>query len=115
MVNKARTSAFGAGSVTAAKINVATNILYPKIISINYVGNKVFTSTSGGEIITINGTNFNSGCYVFVDKTRSSIVTFISSLNISFSAPPMSVGSYTLYVYNPDGATAIYVPGILYA
>jgi hypothetical protein len=115
MVNKARASAFGTGSVSGSKINPSTNILYPKITSIVYVGNKVSTTTIGGETIIINGTNFNSGCYVFVDKTRSSVVTFISSMSISFTAPPMLSGSYTLYVYNPDGATAIYVPGILYA
>jgi hypothetical protein len=115
MVNKARTNAFGAGTVSVSKINPSTNILYPKITSIVYVGNKVSTTAIGGETIIINGTNFNSGCYVFVDKTRSNVVTFISSIRISFTAPAMSSGSYTLYVYNPDGATAIYVPGILYA
>jgi len=113
MVNKARTSAFGAGSVTAAKISAPVDI--PKISSIAYSGDDTATNTAGGDTITVNGSFFKSGCFVYVDTTKASVVSFISSTQITFTAPAKSAGTYTLYVYNPDGGTAIYIPGINYS
>jgi hypothetical protein len=113
MVNKARTSAFGAGSVTAAKISAPVDI--PKISSIVYIGDDTATVPAGGDTITANGSFFKSGCFVYVDTTKASVVSFISSTQITFTAPPKSAGTYTLYVYNPDGGTAIYIPGMNYS
>jgi len=113
MVNKARTSAFGEGSVSASKLTAPVDI--PKITSITYSGNATATPPAGGETITVNGSFFKSGCYVYVDRTQASVVSFISSTQITFTAPAKSAGTYTLYVYNPDGGTAIYIPGMNYS
>jgi hypothetical protein len=113
MVNKARTSAFGAGSVTAAKISAPVDI--PKISSIVYIGDDTATNSAGGDTITVNGSFFKPGCYVYVDRTQASVVSFISSSQITFTAPAKSAGTYTLYIYNPDGGTAIYIPGMNYS
>jgi hypothetical protein len=115
MVNKARTSAFGAGSVSASKFSTGSPVDIPKIYSIAYVGDDTATNTAGGDTITINGSFFKSGCYVYVDRTQASVVSFISSSQITFTAPAKSAGTYTLYVYNPDGGTAIYIPGMNYS
>ena len=113
MVNKARTSAFDAGSVSASKLTAPVDI--PKITSITYSGNATATPPAGGETITVNGSFFKPGCYVYVDRTQASVVSFISSTQITFVAPAKSAGTYTLYVYNPDGGTAIYIPGMNYS
>lgn len=115
MVNKARTSAFGANSVSASKFSTGSPVDIPRISSIAYSGDDTATNTAGGDTITINGSFFKSGCYVFVDRTQASVVSFISSTQITFTAPAKSAGTYTLYVYNPDGGTAIYIPGISYS
>lgn len=116
MVNKARTSAFGAGSISVAKFSTSSSpIDIPRISSIAYSGDDTATNTAGGDTITINGSFFKSGCFVYVDTTKASVVSFISSTQITFTAPAKSAGTYTLYVYNPDGGTAIYIPGISYS
>jgi hypothetical protein len=116
MVNKARTSAFGAGSISVEKFSTTSSpIDIPRISSIAYSGDDNATNTAGGDTITINGSFFKSGCFVYVDTTQSSVVSFISSTQITFTAPAKSAGTYTLYVYNPDGGTAIYIPGISYS
>jgi hypothetical protein len=115
MVNKARASAFGAGSVSVSKFSPTVPIDTPKVSSIAYVGDDTATNTAGGDTITVNGSSFKSGCFVYVDRSQASVVSFISSTQITFVAPAKSAGTYTLYVYNPDGGTAIYLPGISYS
>jgi len=115
MVNKARTSAFGAGSISASKFSTGSPVDIPKISSIIYSGDDTATPPAGGDTITVNGSFFKPGCYVYVDRTQASVVSFISSTQITFVAPAKSAGTYTLYVYNPDGGTAIYIPGMNYS
>ena len=113
MVNKARTSAFGPNSITSDKISIKIDI--PAIFSVAYVGDDTATSTDGGQTVTINGKNFNSGCYVYLDTSIVTPVTYVSSSQVTFSAPAKSAGTYDLYVYNPDGGTAFYIPGVSYS
>jgi hypothetical protein len=113
MVNKARTSAFGANSITSDKISIKIDI--PTISSVVYVGDDTATSTDGGQTVTINGKNFNSGCYVYLDTSIVTPVTYVSPSQVTFSAPAKSAGTYDLYVYNPDGGTAFYIPGVSYS
>ena len=113
MVNKARTSAFGPNSITSDKISIKIDI--PTIFSVVYVGDDTATSTDGGQTVTINGKNFNSGCYVYLDTSIVTPVTYVSSSQVTFSAPAKSAGTYDLYVYNPDGGTAFYIPGVSYS
>ena len=92
-----------------------TTLLGPKIASIVYPGTETATDTNGGETINLTGTAFQSGCNVLVNGQSAGTVTFISSTQISFTAPAASAGTYVIYVINPDGGTAISIPGISYS
>jgi len=111
MVNKAKTSAFGTGSISLDKIAVK----FPVITSVGYFDDDTAADTTGGQTITINGINFIFGCYVYIDTTLVTNVTFVSSNKLTFPAPARSAGTYNLYVYNPDGATTLFIPGISYS
>jgi hypothetical protein len=92
-----------------------TTLLGPKVTTIVYPGTETATDTAGGETINLTGNGFQSGCSVLVASTSASVVTFISSTQISFVAPAQSAGTYVIYVINPDGGTAISIPGISYS
>ena len=87
----------------------------PKVTTIVYPGTETATDVVGGATINLTGAGFQSGCSVLVASTASSVVTFISSTQISFIAPALSAGTYVIYVINPDGGTATIVPGISYS
>lgn len=87
----------------------------PKITTIVYPGTETATDTAGGETINLTGAGFQSGCNVLIGSTAASVVSFISSTQISFTAPAMSANTYVIYVINPDGGTAISIPGISYS
>ena len=87
----------------------------PTISQIGYGGDDTATDVAGGGLITLTGTNFASGAKVLINTTPVSVVTVVSSTQITFTAPALSAGSYILYVVNLDGSTAIAVPGIQYS
>ena len=87
----------------------------PKVTTIVYPGTETATDVAGGATINLTGGGFQSGCSVLVASTASSVVTFISSTQISFIAPALSAGTYVIYVINPDGGTAISIPGVSYS
>ena len=87
----------------------------PKVTTIVYPGTETATDVVGGATINLTGAGFQSGCSVLVASTASSVVTFISSTQISFIAPALSAGTYVIYVINPDGGTAISIPGVSYS
>ena len=113
MVNKVRTSSFGSNTISPDKIAFKSDI--PTISSVVYIGDDTATDSAGGQTVTINGTNFVSGCYVYIDGSIVPVVTFVSSVRLTFTAPAKSAGAYSLFVYNPDGGTAYYIPGISYS
>ena len=86
-----------------------------KVSSIVYPGTETATDTNGGETINLTGTGFQNGVAIIVGSTSASVVTFISSTQVSFTAPTMSSGTYVIYIVNPDGGTAISIPGISYS
>jgi hypothetical protein len=92
-----------------------TTLTGPKVTTIVYIGDDTATDTAGGATINLTGNGFQSGCSVLVASTASSVVTFISATQISFVAPALSAGTYVIYVINPDGGTAISIPGISYS
>ena len=69
---------------------------------------------AGGETVIINGGGFYAGASVVINGTAQT-TTLLSPTQLQFTSPALSAGSYTIYVTNTDGATAIYVPGIIYA
>jgi len=87
----------------------------PTVSQISYLGNDTAASAAGGTTITLTGTNFASGAKVLINNTQVSVVTVVSSTQITFTAPALAAGSYILYVVNLDGSTAIAVPGIQYS
>jgi hypothetical protein len=87
----------------------------PKIQTIVYPGNDTAVSTSGGDVVILNGSGFVTGCTIIVNGSSAGSVTFNSSSNVQFTAPAQSSGGYPIYLVNPDGGTAIAVPGLQYS
>ena len=94
-----------------------TNIISttPKVTSITYPGDDTAANTGGGQTVTLTGTGFNSGASILINSTYASVVTVVSNTSITFTAPAQNAGTYTLYVINTDGGTAISIPGISYS
>jgi hypothetical protein len=70
---------------------------------------------AGGQTVFINGTGFQRGAIVTFDGSAIAVVSFVSSSRLSFTSPAKSAGTYTIYVVNSDGGTAIFIPGIIYS
>lgn len=87
----------------------------PKISSITYVGNDTAASIDGNQIITLNGSGFKSGAVVYINNSPVGSTSIVDSQTITFISPSKTTGSYTLYMINSDGGTAIYYPGIQYS
>lgn len=87
----------------------------PKITSIGYLGDDTAADPAGGQTITLNGSGFVSGLKVLIGSTLASVTTLISSTQATFVAPVKTAGSYILYLVNPDGGTAVSVPGLEYS
>ena len=93
----------------------STSIGSIKIASVVYPGDDTAADTAGGQTLTITGSGFIAGASVIIDGATVSVVTVVSSTQLTFVAPAKAVGSYSLYVINPDGATAISVVGIQFS
>jgi hypothetical protein len=87
----------------------------PKISSIGYPGDDTAANPAGGQTITLTGSGFNNGASVIINNSAVGVVTVVNSTTITFVSPALSVGSYTIYVVNTDGSTAIAIPGIQYS
>lgn len=70
---------------------------------------------AGGQTVQINGTGFLPGATITFDGSAIAVVTFANANQLTFTSPAKSAGTYTIYVVNPDGGTAIYIPGIIYS
>lgn len=70
---------------------------------------------AGGQTVLINGSNFQPGATVNIAGTQVAVVTRLSSNQLSFTSPALVAGTYTLFVVNADGGTAVYVPGLIYS
>lgn len=87
----------------------------PKVSSIVYVGDDTAAAVEGGQSITLLGSGFSAGASVLVSGTAATVVTVVSSTQITFTSPPQTAGTYVIYVINSDGGTAISIPGISYS
>ena len=104
-----------ANTITAEKIASTVALGGPKISSIVYPGDDTAALPAGGQSITVNGAGFITGAVIHVDGTVVSPVTFNSANSLTFTAPAKAANSYILYVINPDGGTAIAIPGLTYS
>jgi hypothetical protein len=68
-----------------------------------------------GGFVKLTGTNFVSGCLVYVASTPANSTTFINSTEVRAQLPATAAGTYPVYLVNPDGGTAIRVPGVTFS
>ena len=99
------------GNVTVT----GTTIIAPRITTITYPGDDTAADTAGGQTITLTGTGFVAGANLLINGSAVGVVSVVSSTTITFTSPANSTGSYVIYVINPDGSTAIAIPGIQYS
>jgi hypothetical protein len=103
------------GVLGTASVQVGLVNTLPTISSVVYNGDDTAVNIAGGDTVTLNGTNFNTGVKVLVNNIQSGVVTRTSSTQLTFTAPANSAGSYIIYVINTDGTTALAVPGLQYS
>ncbi|MDQ3264134.1 MAG: IPT/TIG domain-containing protein [Myxococcota bacterium] len=70
--------------------------------------------SSGGNNVTVGGTNFASGATVRFGAAEASAVTWISDTSLSAEAPPQATGTVDVTVTNPDSESATLSQGYLY-
>jgi hypothetical protein len=92
----------------------------PKITNLQVTSNVyvVLDDTAvelAGGFIKLTGTNFVSGCMVYVASTPANSTTFVSTTEVRAALPATAAGTYPVYVVNPDGGTAIRVPGVTFS
>ena len=87
----------------------------PKIQTIVYPGNDTAVNTAGGDVVILTGSGFVTGCTIIVNGLSANSVTFNSSSNVQFTTAAQSSGGYPIYLVNPDGGTAIAVPGLQFS
>jgi len=103
-------------TVTSESIVNALKPLPPTIISYTISGiDDTALDPAGGQTVQINGTGFLPGATITFDGSAVSVVTYVNPNQLSFTTPAKSAGTYTIYVVNSDGGTAIYIPGIIYS
>jgi hypothetical protein len=72
---------------------------------------KVFYASGG--TITLTGTDFVSGCTVYIGTTAATTTTVDSSTQITAVIPSgIASGTYFIYIYNPDGSNGFLPNGL---
>jgi hypothetical protein len=99
------------GNVTVT----GATIIAPRVTTITYPGDDTAADTAGGQTITLTGTGFVAGANLLINGSAVGVVSVVSSTVITFTSPANTTGSYVVYVVNPDGSTAIAIPGIQYS
>ena len=111
----------GVGFLSTAEQFNQKSFLVPTVTSfsvtdVSYVPlDDTAVDTAGGQTIVINGSGFASGATVQVGATTIGSVTFIDQNRLTFTAPALSSGSYTIYVTNSNGGTGILLSGLVYS
>ena len=70
--------------------------------------------TTGGTVVTINGTNFVAGAAVRVGGALASSVTVLSATQVRATTPPGTAGARDVQVTNPNGQSATRTGGFTY-
>ena len=104
------------GNVNIGGTNVtSTNAVAPRISAVTYVGDDTAADIAGGQTIIITGSGFNYGAAVYVAGSIASVVSVVSSSQITFTSSAKAAGNYALVIVNPDGASATFIPGMQYS
>jgi hypothetical protein len=122
MTTKITSSNIEPGSITSASLSPSIEISsgVPKISNLQITDSSyavlddTAVSTSGGYI-KITGSGFVSGCQVIVGDTLTTTTTFVSGTEVQAQVPAKSLGTYTVYLVNPDGGTATRINGLTYS
>jgi hypothetical protein len=102
--------------VTSVSVVNALKPLPPSISGYSVAGkDDLALDPAGGQTVQINGTSFLPGSTITFDGSAVSVVTYVNPNQLTFTSPAKSAGTYTIYVVNADGGTAIYLPGIIYS
>jgi hypothetical protein len=118
MAGKLSGGAIEAGTIELSKLDSSLNTQItssggPKVSNLIYFGANSSARASGGQTITLLGSNFASNASVYINTTVAPSVTYISSSNVQFTTPALSVGTYLVYVINPEtGAFGVRAPGL---
>lgn len=110
-INSVKNDSIGQDSVVNAQKPIAPTITN---YSVDGVDDEAL-DPAGGQTVLINGSGFQRGATVTFDGSAIAVVSWVSSSQLSFTAPAKSAGTYNIYVVNSDGGTAIYIPGIIYS
>ena len=114
------TSGLANGAVTSSKISNTVQLGGPTISQIQITDSSynvlddTAVSTSGGYI-KITGTGFAAGAVVIIGSTNATSTGFVSSTVLNVQVPALTAGTYTVYVVNTNGGTAIGVNGLTYS
>ena len=95
--------------------SVIAALSVPKITTLQYPGDDTAADPAGNQLITLIGSGFNVGAQVFIDGTIVSVVSVLSSTQLTFISPAKAPGSYELRVVNTDGGLATSVNNIQYS
>jgi len=71
-------------------------------------------NTAGGYI-KITGTGFGAGAVVIIGSVNATSTTVVNSTTLNVQVPAQVAGTYTVYVVNTNGGTAIGVNGLTYS
>jgi len=102
-------------NIQDSAITAITALSGPKVSSITYPSDDTAADTAGGQTITLTGSGFGAGASVLIGSTAATVVTVVTSTQITFTSPAQSAGTYVVYVVNTDGGTAISIPGLSYS
>jgi hypothetical protein len=125
MAGKLDGIAIVSGSITSTQLDASLNTSIaqgggPKITQIQITDSSynvlddTAVSTSGGYI-KITGTGFNAGAVVIVGSVNATSTAVVNSTTLNVQVPAQSAGTYTVYVVNTNGGTAIAVNGLTYS
>jgi hypothetical protein len=89
-------------------------VLGLSIGNVTYPGNALAARTTGGDTITVTGSNFAANAKVYVDKTEANTAN-LTATSLEFTAPANTEGFYHLFVYNTDGTNGVKPIGLRYA
>jgi hypothetical protein len=84
----------------------------PKVSGITYPNSATAAANTGSETVVLTGTGFESGVQIYINGNAVPSVTRTNANSLSFTTASLASSTYPVYVVNPDGATAILVPGM---
>ena len=86
----------------------------PKVTTITYPNNATAAVNTGNESIVLTGTGFEPNVQVYINGSAAPAISRTNANSLSFTTPALTTGTtYPLYVVNPDGGTAVVVPGMV--